>query len=53
MAELLKGVVPVSALFDLMEQFGQLTCHSIVWGEEEAEPRWGEKTQPKLIRASV
>lgn len=32
-AELLEGVVPVPALFDLMEQFGQLTCHSIIWKE--------------------
>lgn len=32
-AELLEGVVPVPALFDLMEQFGQLTCHSIIWRE--------------------
>lgn len=38
-AELLEGVIPVSALFDLVEQFGQLTCHSIVWGVK------GKKTQ--------
>lgn len=29
-AELLEGVIPVPALFDLMEQFGQLTRHSII-----------------------
>lgn len=49
MAELLEGVVPVPALFDLMEQFGQLTCHSIIWGEEE-ERGWKSKkyTQSSL-----
>ena len=41
-AELLEGVVPVSALFDLMEQLGQLACHCIVWGEEERR-RWSKK----------
>lgn len=33
-AELLEGVIPVPALFDLVEQFGQLTCHSIICGKQ-------------------
>lgn len=31
-AELLEWVVPIPALFDLMKQFGQFACHSIIWG---------------------
>lgn len=50
-AELLEGVVPVPALFDLVEQFGQLTCHSIIWGEEE-ERGWKSKlVHPKFLKA--
>lgn len=30
-AELLEGIVSVPALFDVVEQFGQLTCDSIIW----------------------
>lgn len=30
LAELLEGVVPVPALFDLVEQLGQLACHCVV-----------------------
>lgn len=32
LAELLEGVVPVPALFDLVQQFGQFARHRIVWG---------------------
>lgn len=42
-AELLERVVPVPALFDLVEQFGQLTRHSIIWGVEEKRGRRVEK----------
>lgn len=45
--ELLEGVVPVPALFDLMEQFGKLTCHSIIWGEKEE--RLGRRVRTKKI----
>lgn len=33
LAELLEGVVPVPALFDLVQQFGQFARHRVVWEE--------------------
>jgi len=49
-AELLEGVVPVPALLDLVEQFGQLARHGVIWGRG---PRGGEKNNFKSIRSSL
>lgn len=55
--ELLEGVVPVPALFDLVEQFGQLACHSVVWGragrEEEALECWKNDEAAQRTTASA
>lgn len=34
-AKLLEGVVSVPALLDVVEQFGQLTCDSIIWRKSD------------------